>query len=549
VDLGKGDLLRASPALQEADIVVVGSGPNGLVLANYLARAELEVAVVECAQTIGGGLSTEEVTLPLFKHNLHAFFMRWTPNYLLWTDLELGSSGVRMILPERQNALPTSEGRVLIAYNDPERTKQSIAGFDREDADAFATLLAESERLSATIIEPMRFAPPLGTDERNELLSLSAEGRRFRQLSEMSALDVVKDNFRSEELRALVLFTAALRGYLPVLDVPGTGYVVAQAIAGLVNCRIVEGGSHELAVALAAQLYEHGGTIQTDNGVAEVTVVDGRASGVVLSDGSRVRARRAVVSNVPAPLTLLEMVGRNHLDSSVVSALESYTWNGEALFGTHLALDGPPSFGDQERGIEALNLCLGYESSTDVERDLAEVRSGSIPSTVALHASVPTLNDPTQAPPGKHVAFGWQFVPSRPEGNDSSWWTEEMCDKQRDAMVETWVRYAPNIADIELARAAHSPLDTQQVVPSMFLGDRHHGSYHPENSYEFRPAPGLAGYRTPIDRLYLCGSSNHPGGSVNGIPGYNAAGVVAADLGTEPWWRPPDVRSHLRSLG
>jgi phytoene dehydrogenase-like protein len=541
--------LRPSVALGEADVVVIGSGPNGLVLANYLARAGLEVAVVECARTIGGGLSTAEVTLPLFKHNLHAFFMRWTPNYRLWTDLELGSTGVKMILPERQNALPTSEGRVLIAYNDPEGTKRSIAEFDAEDARNFATLLAESERLSATIVEPMRFAPPLATDERNELLSVSAEGRRFQQLSGMSALDVVKDNFRSDEMRALVLFTAALRGYLPVLDVPGTGYVVAQAIAGLINCRIVEGGSHQLALALAAQLYEHGGTIRTSNGAAEVTVVDGRATGVVLTDGSCVRARRAVVSNVPAPLTLLEMVGRNHLDSSVVGALESYTWNGEALFGTHLALDGPPSFGDRERGIEALNLCLGYESSADVERDLAEVRSGSIPSTVALHASVPTLTDPTQAPPGKHVAFGWQFVPSRPEGNDSSWWSEERRDKQRDAMVETWARYAPNIADIELARAAHSPHDTQLFVPSMFLGDRHHGSYHPENSYEFRPAPGLADYRTPIDGLYLCGSSNHPGGSVNGIPGYNAAGVVVRDLGIEPWWKPPDVRSHLRSLG
>ena len=540
--------MRPAPALEEADVVVVGSGPNGLVLANYLARAGLSVAVIECARTIGGGLSTEEITLPLFKHNLHAFFMRWTPNYRLWTDLELGSTGVRMILPEKQNALPTSEGRVLIAYNDPERTRQSIAEFSAEDAASFATLLTEFERLSETIIEPMRFAPPLAVDERNELLSSSADGRRFQQLSEMSVLDVVKDNFRSEEMRALVLFTAALRGYLPVLDVPGTGYVVAQAVAGLVNCRLVEGGSHELAVALAAQLYERGGSIRINNGVAEVTVVDGRATGVVLADGSRVRARRAVVSNVPAPLTLLEMVGRNHLDPSVVEALEGYAWNGEALFGVHLALDGPPSFGDRGRGVEALNLCLGYESRADVERDLTEVRNGSIPSMAALHASVPTLSDPTQAPPGKHVAFGWQFVPSRPEGHDSSWWSEELCHKQRDAMVDTWVRYAPNVAEVELARAAHSPHDTQVYLPSMFLGDRHHGSYHPDNSYELRPAPGLADYRTPIDGLYLCGASNHPGGSVNGIPGYNAAGVVAGDLGIDPWWNPPDVRSHLRSL-
>ena len=284
------------------------------------------------------------------------------------------------------------------------------------------------------------------------------------------------------------------------------------------------------------------------NGAATIVVGSARAEAVTLQDGRTIKARRAVVSNVPAPITLLDLVGREHLDPTLIAELSSYPWNGEALFGAHLALESPPSFGDPDGAAAALNLCLGYESSADVERDIAEVRAGSIPSRAALHASVPTLSDPTQAPPGMHTAFGWQFVPSRPHGGDATYWDGAKCESQLNDMVATWTRYAPNIAEAEIARMAHSPLDTQIQVPSMWLGDRHHGLYHPDNFYENRPAAALSEYRTPVGRLYLCGASNHPGGSVNGLAGYNAAGVVADDLGIDKWWRPVHARAALSEL-
>lgn len=533
---------------EEADVIVIGSGPNGLICANYLARAGLDVVVVECADRPGGGLSTEEVTLPLFKHNLHAFFMRWTPHYKLWTDLGLDETGLRMLLPAKQNALPTGDGRVLVTYSDVGKTIEAVAAFNPDDAVKFGELLEECIRLSRTVIEPLRFSPPLECDEREELLGRSADGRRFLEMSSFSALDFVKETFNSEELRALLLFTSALRGYLPVLDVPGTGYVVAQAISGLTSCLICEGGSYELARALAIQLYKRGARIITGNGATSIGVSSGRANAVTLEDGYTIKARRAIVSNVPAPLTLLQLVGRQYLEPSLTSELSSYSWNGEALFGAHLALGAAPSFGDQLGAAAALNLCLGYESSADVERDIAEVRAGSIPSHAALHASVPTLSDPTQAPPGMHTAFGWQFVPSRPDGGDATYWDATRCEAQLDEMVGTWKRYAPNVAQAEIARMAHSPLDTQAQVPSMWLGDRHHGLYHPDNFYENRPATPLSEYRTPVERLYLCGASSHPGGSVNGLAGYNSAGVIADDLGVEKWWRPVHARDALIDL-
>jgi phytoene dehydrogenase-like protein len=541
-------LVRFLRDSQAADVVVVGGGPNGLVCANYLASAGLEVAVVEAGPRLGGGLKTEELTLPLFRHNPHAFFMRWTPAYRLWSDLQLGDTGVRMITPDKQNALPTREGRTLVTYTDPARTLDGIQAFDAGDARRFAAFLEESRRLSRTVIEPLRFSPPMAADEMEEALRGSADGRRFLEIARPSALDLVRELFRTEQLRALVLFASALRGYLPVLDVPGTGYVVAQAVAGLLDCALVEGGSYQLARAMATRLYQHGGWALTGDPVAEIAVRAGRARGVALASGGFVAARRAVVSNVPAALTLPRLVGREHLDRSLVETLEAYPWNGEALMGVHLALRRPPSFGDVEDGCGALNLCLGYETSQDVERDMLEVRAGSLPSAVALHASVPTRFDPGQAPPGMHTAFGWQFVPSRPGGDDASFWSAAACDRQLAAMVDTWVRYAPNVQDAEIARAAHSPLHTQELVPSMWLGDRHHGSYHPDNYFDRRPCPELSAYRTPIDGLYLCGSSSHPGGSVNGIGGYNAAGVIAEDLGLDRWWRPVHARHVLSSL-
>jgi phytoene dehydrogenase-like protein len=534
--------------LTVADVVIIGGGPNGLICANYLARAGLEVLVVEAGPRLGGGLSTDEVTLPLFKHNLHAFFMRWTPSYKLWTDLRLGETGLRMIKPPKQNALPGRDGRVLIAYTDVARTVASLAKFDGEDAERFADALQEATRLSATVIEPLRFSPPLEGDARRDLLRRSVDGRRFMAISELSALDFTKELFVNERIRALILFTCALRGYLPVLDVPGTGYVALQAVAGAINCHICAGGSYELARALALQLYAHGGSARTGDAVVEVMVDQGRAVGVVLESGRRIGARKAVVSNVPAPPTMLDLVGRRHFDVALAEELESYTWNGEALFGGHLALDAPPSFGDPEDGAAAVNLCLGYERSEDVERDMHDVRAGRVPATAALHASCPTLSDPSQAPPGMHTAFGWQFVPLRPEGGDASYWSKEASAHRLDAIVDMWLQYAPNVAYAELARAAHSPLDTQRMIPSMWLGDRHHGLYHPDNTDEHRPVTALAQYRTPIDRLYLCGSSSHPGGSVNGLPGYNAAGAVAYDLDVDRWWRPVDARAALAAL-
>lgn len=544
-------LSPGTPLPDEVDVVLVGGGHNALVTAAYLARTGHSVAVLEGGPRLGGGVRTEEATLPGFRHNLHAFFVRWTPDYKIWHDLDLGRHGVQAIHPEVQNALPFDGGeRALVTYADVDRSLEQIRALDAADADAYQRAHAEFAELTRRIIAPLRFAPPLPPDEQRERLGASSLGRRLLALSDQAALDLIRERFRSEPLRALLGFNVAVRGYLPVLDVPGTGYCAVLALPNSHEGRMIAGGSGEMARALARAVTAAGGVTATSTPVSSIDVRDGRAVGVTTADGRRVRARHAVASSVPAPLTLLDLVGRTHLDRGLVEALEGYRWLEEGLFGIHLALDAPPPFTAaraQPDVPRALNLALGYESSDDLVRDMDAVRERRLPSVAALHASVPTVNDPSQAPAGRHTTFGWQFVASRlPDGGER--WPEPSRSEHAAAMLAGYRTYAPTIDDHVLALMAHSPADTAAMIPSMPWGDRHHGSFHPDNWEANRPHPDLSGYRTPIAGLYLCGSSQHPGGSFTGVPGFNAAGVIADDLGWPVWWERPDPRDVLQTL-
>jgi phytoene dehydrogenase-like protein len=537
---------RPLPLPEEVDGVFVGGGHNALVAAAYLARAGASVLVLEGGEQLGGGVRTEAVTFPLFRHNLHAFFVRWTPDYRIWHDLDLDRFGVRAIWPEVQNGVPYAGGeRALLSYRDVGRSVAAVQALSGADAEVYARTHAESDELTRRVLAPLRFAPPLPAELEAELLARSRTGRRLLALARRSALELVCDWFQAEPLRALVGFNVAVRGYLPVLDQPGTGAIVPLALAGSHEGRIIQGGSAEMTRALTGAVYAAGGLAATRAGVAAIDVRDGRARGVTLHDGRAVRARRFVASSVPAPITLLQLVGRAHLDPELARALEGYRWLEEALFGIHLALRRRPRFTAETTEPDlprALNLALGYESSDDLVGDMRALQAQADPPQPALHASIPTVHDPTQAPAGFHTTFGWQFTPRAAD------WDDQADQRQLERMLATYTRYAPDLPDATMAVVAHSPAATARLVPSMARGDRHHGSYHPDNWGASRPHQALSGYRTPVEGLYLCGSSQHPGGSFTGSPGYNAAGVIADDLGLEAWWPRPDARQVLAAL-
>ncbi len=538
------------PVPDEADIVFIGAGHNAMVCAAYLARAGLSALLLESQPQVGGGVTTEEVTLPLFRHNLHAFFVRLTPSFRIWRDLDLTRYGLETIFPDVQNAIPFRDGGGIVNYRALDRSVAEIARFSPADAGRYESRFQEYREIVERVIEPLRLAPPLPPAEEADLLSRSALGRRYLALAGQSALDLCMSDFEDARLQALLLFNVAVRGYLPVMDVPGTGYVYLMALTNCHNGGCVRGGSYEAAKALAACVYDSGGMMATNARVERVIVESGRATGVELADGRVVKARKAVVSNLTAEHTLMRLVGASRLSPELARAASSYMWNSEALFGVHLALREAPRY----RGADALpaldhslNYAIGYETSADLITHMREIRANQIPAKPAFHAGAPTLHDPSQAPPGYHTAFAWQFVPSKPADGGPERWTEH-AESYADQIMAQWQAYAPNLAGAVIARYVHSPVDTEWHVPSMFYGDRHHGSYHPDNFGYNRPHPFLSGYRTPIDGLYLCGAGTHPGGSFTGYPGYNAAGVIGRDLGVDLWWKPGDVRAALAGL-
>ncbi len=539
-----------SAGMDEVDGIFIGSGHNALVAANYLARAGARVLVLEAQESIGGGLCTAEITLPLFQHNLHVFFVRWSPNYRIWRDLELDRYGMKILTPEAQNAIPFQDGGGLVTFHSLERSLEVIRRVNPKDADTYARIHAEFSELSARVLDPLRFSPPLPEEALMERLERSPLGRRLLRWWRPSALDVVRELFVHEAVRALVLCNVAVRGYLPVLDVPGTGYIVVHALLVSHTGSLIQGGSAMAARALAAALYAHGGRILTRAPVERILVENGRATGVVLQDGRRLRTRRFVCSSLPSPITLGRLVEPSHLDPSLREALAGYRWNEEALFGVHLALTAPPCY----RGTNpddplncALNHFVGYESSQDLEHCMRQIRKREWPEPPRLHIGIPTRFDPTQAPPGCATAFAWQFVPTGPQavarrGDDTS------AEAYAWRILERWTDYVPDLPDRILAFAVHTPMDTEQWIPRMVWGDRHHGSYHPENFWARRPHPALSHYGTPIEGLYLCGSETFPGGSFTGQPGYNAATVIAEDLGYSPWWKPRRAEEILAEL-
>lgn len=536
--------------MTDFDGIIVGGGHNGLVCANYLARAGQRVLVLEATGRIGGGLKTEEGDVAGVRHNTHAVVMRWTPDYRIYRDLELDRFDLRVVTPAIQYAQPFRDGRCIVMAREPARTLETIARIDAQDARTFARLRAQVEDLFRQILAVDRFAAPLPPDEAADLLARSAAGRQYLEFSRASVLELIEANFRSDPVQSMLGFVSSVRGHLPVLDMPGTGLVLPVLLHAVQGGSLVVGGSERLAEALVRALYAHGGRVLKNHRVDRILVEGGRAVGVQ-ARGREFRARGFVASSLPPQQSLLDLAGREYLDASLVDRIRAYRPKAEALFGLHATHTEAPRYRAAEREPDvqqAMLVNLGYETLADIKADMRDVRSGTLPAQPKMAVVGPTTFDPSQAPAGLHATLLWQFAPCQLHDGGIDAWQSQAVPYGR-AMLRAWGEYAPEAAgDSLLDWFVHSPLDTQRTIPSMVLGDRHHGEYLPQQMGFNRPLPELSQYATPVDRLYLCGSSTHPGGSITGCPGYNAATRIASDLDLPLWWNPPDLRQVLANL-
>jgi phytoene dehydrogenase-like protein len=529
------------------DGIILGAGHNGLILQAYLGKAGLKVLALERKQVAGGGLSTlEDPRHPSFLHNTHAFFQRAITAMPWYADLALARHGAHYIEPELNVALLTKDGRALEWWTDIERTIASFREFSRRDADSLRRWHDEFVPIVQNILTWESRSPPLPPGERRNLLERSAAGRRLLAVSALSPLEFVQQEFEHPTVQAGLLFFNGLREV--DLRVRGFGHHIAALLASPAKAQMSRGGTAALGRALEAAVRESGGEIRLLTEPKRIRVERGRAVGVETSEGEVIRAR-FVASSLNPHQTFIDLLDAALVPTEVRDRIERFQYNLLApLFALNLNLHEPPIYSAAAQRPElaqAFMVIMGLDHIDQFHDIIRHHEAGTIPPTV-MWGACPTLFDPSQAPAGYHTAFMWEKLPYRLHGNPANW------DGARDAhgreMLALWQRHAPNLADAVIDSFTRSPLDTERSLPNMRDGDLLVGAFTNDQIGYHRPFPGAGLYRTHIPGLYLCGSSSHPGGNITGLPGYNAAQVILADLGIEADWMPAPASDRLSAL-
>jgi phytoene dehydrogenase-like protein len=530
-----------------SDILLVGAGVNALVTATLLARAGLKVTVVERSDRVGGCARTDEIS-PGFKCPTLAHTAAIDP--ALIRSLGLERHGLRIARPAADACAPTKDGRALILWNDVARAGAGIRAFSAKDAEQYPRFLNSFARISAVLREVSAMPPPSIDDPTaSDAIGLLKAGRKFRALGKadayrmlrwmpMAVADLAGEWFESEPLRATVAAGGVLGSFLGPWSA-GSAAVLLMLGAGegqpVASGWPVVGGPGALADALAAAARQSGVEIRTGADAARIEAVDGIASGVTLGSGETLAAR-AVVSSADPKRTLLGLLDPIHLSPEIVRRIQNIRAHG-TLAKVNYAVSSLPRVNgvDTLHGAErsaALSGRIRLAPDVDgIERAFDAAKYGAFADEPWIELTIPSIVDPTLAPPGQHVVSAYvQYAPYHLRGRD---WDAER-DRLAVAATRTIEQYAPGFESSIVARTVATPLDLERAY-GLTGGHIFHGELSLDQWFVTRPLLGWARYRTPIDRLYLCGSGTHPGTGLDGRSGALAAreiiGALARDRG------------------
>jgi len=530
------------------DAIVIGGGHNGLTAAAYLARAGRKMLVLERRHVLGGAAVTEEV-FPGFHFSVCSYVVSLLRPEII-RDLDLPRHGLE-ILPLDGTFTPMPSGDYLWRVNDHAKTQREIRRHSKLDAEAYdeyGKAMVEMARFVKPILN-MTPPDPMSLDPR-ELRKLLFLGNRFRalpdgdrynqiQLMTMSAIDFLDQWFETDVLKA-TMSASGIIGTFQGVRSPGTAYVLLHHYMGEIDGAFrswgfARGGTGAISNAIAAAAREAGVEIRTETSVARISVKNGQASGVVLANGDELSADM-VLSSVDPNLTFMRFMDADReLPADFVEEIRRYKYRGSSG-KVNLALDALPNFtcmpgnGPHLRGAISISPGVDY-----MERAYDQAKYGEFSRRPYMDMVIPTLTDPSVAPPGKHILSCFvQYAPyhlkGRPEGlpHNGSGAGLQPCDwdDQREAfgdtVIDTIAEYAPNIRDIILHRQVLTPLDLERDF-GLTEGNIFQGELTLEQLFFARPVPGWAQYKTPIQNLWMCGAATHPGGGIMGAPGRNAA--------------------------
>ncbi len=533
----------------EFDGIIIGAGHNGLITAAYLAKAGLKIGVFEARPTVGGGFAIDEVTAPGFKHNLHALYCKIheSPAH---SDLELGRYGVEYAFPDPKMAIVRKDGYFLY-HQEREKTYESIKRISEKDARTFLDVSKKWRQWYVDFVLPEMYSIPKPPAEwEAEILSRPGGPEYLDVVKNYSPLEYANQLFESEYCRLAVIRGAASAEY--EVNSKGIPALVFQTILNWFNGKTahVLGGIKQIPLALARIIRENGGTIFENQRVARIIVEDNQAKGIVLEDGSEIRAGRFVASAIDPVHTFLFMLGEEHLADGAGEKAASFRFRGTSLFRVHLALKERPHFTmaqDEPAIDDAWLFTIGFEAPGDFERIGAQFDAGQLPEISGVSFGLTTIFDPSLAPEGCHVAYVGMSAPFDLAGGGPGRWSS-VAQELGDRLIAKLREYAPNMTDDNIiGRFAYTPKDIEEYLPNMIDGDICAGEICPEQLGYNRPWPGMSQYRTFIPGLYLCGASTHPGGHAVGGSGYNAANAIAEDLGIAKWWPAYDAEKIVAS--
>ncbi|TET76363.1 MAG: NAD(P)/FAD-dependent oxidoreductase [Dehalococcoidia bacterium] len=537
----------------EYDVIIIGTGPNGLEIGAYLSKAGQKVLLLEKRYEAGGGLATEQITLPDYFHNTHAIFHMMVDYAPVYQDFNLEEQyDVRHIVPELQWAMPLPNGKCICVYRDVEKTCASIAKFSQKDADAYRGMYHECDELMKAIVGPQTFVKP----EPAPLMAARAEaselGRKLTAFSEMTPDEFIKDTFENDHVRTLMLYTCCHWG----LDYSqsGVGYLIPLYFNRMSNYRLTAGGSHRVSNALLKAIFENQGQIRTSAQIKRIIVENGTAKGVELDDGTQFMANKAVVSTIDIHQTFLKYVGEDKLDNDFVAMINAWQWEKWSLCDLHLALEEPPHFKAAESNPDvdkAFMYVLGYESSDELRHEWDMMDTGELPEKAGYIASFPSVHDPYQAPPGRASGLLTQMAPFElKDGGSEKWLNYKFREQIADYQLATLEKYAPNITkDKVLWWNITTPADIQNKFANMVRGSYKQGQYHPLQMGYLRPNQECSHNVTPIKNLFVGGAGVWPGGCVIWGPGYVCANTVAEECGIGKWWKEPEMVTQAREKG
>ena len=524
---------------QRYDAIIVGGGHNGLVCAAYLARAGRKVLVLERRHVLGGAAVSEEL-YPGFHFSVCSYVVSLFRPQII-RDLELTKHGLEMI-PLESSFTPQLEGPGLCRWPEWHRTRREIAQFSAQDADIypeFGLAMSKMAYFARELIDNP--APDPASLNPTELIRMLRLGKHMRslgpdmmhlnmQLLTMSACDFLDLWFESDVLKAPMAVSGIIGTFLGVRS-PGTAYVLLHHYMGEIDGAFrswgfVKGGTGQLSNAVANAARSLGVEIRTEAPVQQLLMRNGEAQGVVLENGDEIRAN-IVVSGLDPRRTFMNLVGEDHLEDDFVTQLKRFKYRGSSG-KVNIAVDRLPEFAgrpnvngraDHLRGDIAIAPGIDY-----LETAYDEAKYGDFSRRPYINVVIPSIVDPSVAPPGKHIVSCFvQYAPYHIKEGPENWPSRR--EAFGDTVVDTLEEYCPGFKDSILFRQVLTPWDLEQEF-GLTEGNIFHGELSPEQLLFQRPMSGWAQYKTPIDKLWMCASGTHPGGGIMGAPGLLAARAI-----------------------